>query len=180
MKKKRLPIGVDDFEKLITKGYYFVDKTMFIQELIDKKGDVNLFTRPRRFGKSLNVSMLRYFFENGRELTGETVDYSHLFAGLKIMECGDRYLQHMGQYPVIHLSLKSAKRITFERAVEMLIPELAYEFKRHKFILEDPRLEYERDRYTSFMLEKAEPGSYSKSLKFLSECLHVIWRLSLF
>ena len=91
---------------------------------------------------------------------------------MKITECGDQYLQHMGKYPVIHLSLKSAKRMTFEHAIGMLVPELAYEFTRHKFILEDPRLENERDRYMSFMLEKAEPGSYSKSLKFLSECLH--------
>lgn len=61
--KKPLPIGVDDFKKLITSGYYYVDKTLFIKELLDKKGDVNLFTRPRRFGKTLNMSMLRYFFE---------------------------------------------------------------------------------------------------------------------
>lgn len=172
MEQQPLPIGVDDFGTLITSGYYFVDKTMFIRDLIDKKGQVNLFTRPRRFGKSLNISMLRYFFEEGRDLAGETTDYSHLFTGLKITECGDQYLQHMGKYPVIHLSLKSAKRMTFEHAIGMLVPELAYEFTRHKFILEDPRLENERDRYMSFMLEKAEPGSYSKSLKFLSECLH--------
>lgn len=70
---KPLPVGVDDFEKLITTGYYFVDKTMLIHELLDKKGDVNLFTRPRRFGKSLNISMLRYFFEDGRSQTGEKI-----------------------------------------------------------------------------------------------------------
>ena len=84
MKQKPLPIGVDDFEKLITTGYYFVDKTMLIRELIDKKGDVTLFTRPRRFGKSLNISMLRYFFEDGRDMDGKKTDLSHLFVGLKI------------------------------------------------------------------------------------------------
>jgi hypothetical protein len=63
MEHKPLPIGVDDFEKLITRGYYFVDKTMFVKEILDKKSDVNLFTRPRRFGKTLNMSMLQYFAE---------------------------------------------------------------------------------------------------------------------
>lgn len=73
MKVKPLPVGVDDFEKLISNGYYFVDKSMLVRELLDKKGDVNLFTRPRRFGKSLNMSMLRCFFEDGRDSFGDKV-----------------------------------------------------------------------------------------------------------
>ena len=68
MEWKPLPIGVDNFENLITKGYYFIDKTLFIRDLLDMKGEVNLFTRPRRFGKTLNMSMLRYFFENGVDI----------------------------------------------------------------------------------------------------------------
>ena len=90
-----LPIGIDNFEKVVGGGYYFVDKTLFIKELLDMKGEVNLFTRPRRFGKTLNMSMLRYFFENGE------TDNKELFRGLKIMDAGEEYLAHMGKYPVI-------------------------------------------------------------------------------
>ena len=140
MDYKPLPIGVDDFEKLITSGYYFVDKTMFIKELLDKKGDVNLFTRPRRFGKSLNMSMLRYFFEDGRSRDGEQTGYAHLFENLKITECGPEYLQHMGKYPVIQLSLKSAKQAGFQSAYTMLARGIAEEFDRHQYILSDSRL----------------------------------------
>lgn len=101
-----LPIGVDNFEKLITKGYYYVDKTLLIKELIDRKGEVNLFTRPRRFGKTLNMSMLRYFFGNGE------TDHAQLFKGTRIMAAGEKYLSEMGRYPVIALSLKSMKQDT--------------------------------------------------------------------
>ena len=93
-----LPVGIEDFAEL-RQGYYFIDKTLFIKDLLDMKGKVNLFTRPRRFGKTLNMSMLRYFFE-----ISATQD---LFQGLKIMDAGKTYLTHMGKYPVISLTLKS-------------------------------------------------------------------------
>ena len=102
-----LPIGIDNFEKVVKGGYYFVDKTMFIRELLDMKGEVNLFTRPRRFGKTLNMSMLRYFFENGG------ADNKELFRGLMIMDAGDEYLAHMGQSPLIRISLKSMKPYSY-------------------------------------------------------------------
>ena len=86
-----LPIGIDNFEKVVKGGYYFVDKTMFIKELLDVKGEVNLFTRPSRFGKTLNMSMLRYFFEQGK------TDNAELFRELKIMDAGEEYLAHMGK-----------------------------------------------------------------------------------
>ena len=86
-----LPIGIDNFEKIIRWNYYFVDKTLFIKELLDMKGEVNLFTRPRRFGKTLNMSMLRYFFEKSEK------DPAELFQGLKIMDAGEEYLAHMGK-----------------------------------------------------------------------------------
>ena len=101
MKHKPLPIGVDDFEKLITRGYYFVDKTLFVKELLDKKGDVNLFTRPRRFGKTLSLSILKYFFEDARDTDGTKLDNTYLFEGLKILKESAGYLAYMGQYPVI-------------------------------------------------------------------------------
>ncbi len=175
MKQKPLPIGVDDFEKLITTGYYFVDKTMLIRELIDKKGDVNLFTRPRRFGKSLNISMLRYFFEDGRDMDGKKTDFSHLFEGLKIASCGETYLQHLGMYPVITLTLKSAKRRTFRSAYTLLAREIAGEFDRHRFILSDVRLDEKKERYLSLMREEADIDRVCDSLRFLSECLHTYY-----
>lgn len=93
--KKALPVGVDNFEKLISHNYYYVDKTLFIKELLDLRGKVNLFTRPRRFGKTLNLSMLRYFFED----TGDAEKNARnrqLFDGLKIMEAGEEYTSRMG------------------------------------------------------------------------------------
>ena len=85
-----LPVGVDDFEKLRKEQYYYIDKTLFIKDLLDMKGEVNLFTRPRRFGKTLNMSMLRCFFE--KDMPGQ----AELFRGLQIMEAGERYLAFMG------------------------------------------------------------------------------------
>lgn len=172
MKQKSLPIGVDNFEQLITDGYYFVDKTMFIHELIDKKGLVNLFTRPRRFGKTLNMSMLRYFFEDARDMEGKKVGFSHLFDGLKITRCGEEYLHHMGKYPVITLTLKSAKKKSFHSAYLLLAMEIAREFDRHRFVLSDVQLEGKKERYQSLMMEKADIDSVCDSLRFLSECLH--------
>ncbi len=90
--KKPLPVGVDNFEKLVTRGYYFIDKTNFMRDLLDLKGSVNLFTRPRRFGKTLNMSMLQYFFEDMRDGNGGHIDNTGLFEGLNIMNAGGAYL----------------------------------------------------------------------------------------
>lgn len=108
---KPLPIGVDDFREIIEKGYYYVDKTGFIKELLDNRPKVSVFTKPRRFGKTLAMSMLKYYFENVTDLDGERPDYGSLFQGLQIMDAGEKYVRHQGRYPVIFLSLKSAKRI---------------------------------------------------------------------
>ena len=120
MDYKPLPIGYENFQNIIDEGYYYVDKTSFVKELLDQKVKVNLFTRPRRFGKTLTMSMLQYFFEDAYDLRGNKVDYSHLFFGLKIMEAGERYTRHMGKYPVISLTLKSGKQSTFESSMELL------------------------------------------------------------
>ncbi|MBV7276668.1 AAA family ATPase, partial [Clostridium sp. PL3] len=165
MEFKPLPIGIDNFEKLITRGYYFVDKTLLIKDLLDNKADVNLFTRPRRFGKTLNISMLQYFFENSGK------DKRYLFEGLNIMKEGEAYISHMGQYPVINLSLKSAKQPTFELAYISIRRRIAEEYKRHEYILEDQELKYEKERYLKILKEQGEEGDYIDSLYFLSECL---------
>ena len=125
MKKKPLPIGIDNFEMLITRGYYFVDKTLLIKDLLDNKASVNLFTRPRRFGKTLNMSMLQYFFEDERnEFDGSKKDNKYLFDGLNIMNEDEEYTSHMGKYPVINLSLKSAKQPTLDLAFQCLREEI--------------------------------------------------------
>lgn len=110
---KPLPIGIDDFEEIISHGYYYVDKTWLIKELMDRKGKVNLFTRPRRFGKTLNLSMMKYYFEDTGDTDQNTQNQS-LFKGRRIMEAGEHYLSQMSAYPVISLSLKSGKQPTYE------------------------------------------------------------------
>lgn len=165
MEFKALPIGIDNFEMLITRGHYFIDKTLLIKDLIDNKTAVNLFTRPRRFGKTLNISMLQYFFENSKK------DNSYLFEGLNIMNAGEKYTSHMGQYPVINLSLKSAKQPTFELAYISIRRRIAEEYKRHEYILEHQALKHEKERYLKILKEQGEEGDYIDSLYFLSECL---------
>lgn len=171
MNHKPLPVGIDNFEMLVTRGYYFVDKTMLIKELLDKKGAVNLFTRPRRFGKTLNMSMLQYFFEDARNDQGEKQEHSQLFEGLRIMETGEQYLSHMGQYPVINLSLKGGKQPDFELASAMLRRQIANEYKRHIYVLEGNLLKEDRERYYQIMVEKADREAYIDALQFLSQCL---------
>lgn len=173
MKYKPLPVGVDDFEKLITKGYYFIDKTNFIKELLDKKGEVNLFTRPRRFGKTLSISMLRYFFEDARNIQGEKIDNTHLFEGLNIMEAGKEYLNHMGQYPVINLTLKSAKQPSFDMAYSRLAECIVVEYQRHRYVLDGKEMiEADRKLYETIMNREAGSDVIATSLEFLSRCLY--------
>ena len=162
-----LPIGIDNFEKVVKGGYYFVDKTMFIRELLDMKGEVNLFTRPRRFGKTLNMSMLRYFFENGG------ADNKELFRGLKIMDAGEEYLAHMGKYPVISISLKSMKQYSYELAFDMLKKAVREEYKRHwDEVMGSARVGVtEKERYRRLRELEGTESDYADSLKFLSECL---------
>lgn len=163
-----LPIGIDNFEKVVKGGYYFVDKTLFIRELLDMKGEVNLFTRPRRFGKTLNMSMLRYFFEKGKTENAE------LFRGLKIMDAGEKYLAQMGKYPVISISLKSMKQHSYESAFEMLKKVVGEEYKRHRDeVVTSGRLEdADLERYQRLRDLEGTEGDYVFALKFLSECLH--------
>lgn len=170
--KKPLPIGIDNFSKLIQNGYYYVDKTLFIKELIDNRGEVNLFTRPRRFGKTLTLSMLQHFFEKGCDYLGKPLENEELFHGLAIMNAGENYTRHFAQYPVISLSLKSGKQPDFEMAYLSLADEIAMEFKRHKNVLEDDAvLEEDKERYRAIMGGRGDKISYAKSIAFLSQCL---------
>ena len=169
---KPLPIGVDNFKMLITRGYYFVDKTLLIKDLIDNKASVNLFTRPRRFGKTLNMSMLQYFFEETeRDTSDNSSKNAYLFENLNIMSAGEKYTSHMSQYPVINLSLKSAKQPNFELALKCIKDELVCEFRRHDYILKSNKLCNEKEEYEKIIRKENEEELYVTSLKFLSNCL---------
>ena len=139
MPLKPLPVGVDDFRDLISNGYYYVDKTLFIKDLLDLKGKVNLFTRPRRFGKTLGVSMIRCFFENTGD-EGENKVNRSLFEGLEILEQGERYTREMNRYPVISLSFKSSKQPDWELAYGCLKEEIGREYFRHSAVMESLKL----------------------------------------
>ena len=176
MLKKALPVGVENFEDLIKSEYYYVDKTMFIKEMLDLKGKVNLFTRPRRFGKTLNLSMLRYFFED----TGDKVkneQNKELFWGMKITEAGEKYTEQMGMYPVINLTLKSAKQEDFENAYYTMQVEIASEFDRHRSVVETGReklTQKEYEQYIRIADEEADEKQVRGSLKLFSRCMYKI------
>lgn len=166
-----LPIGISDFAEMIEKEFYYVDKTLMIRDLLDHKAKVTLFTRPRRFGKTLNMSMLKYFFEDDRDLRGNKRDWSRLFAGLNIADAGENYLAHMGQYPVIYLTFKDAKKESFDESYRQLVMVIAEEFKRHDFLLESVASEQEREKYQAIASGKAEKIEYQNAILFLSRCL---------
>lgn len=165
MNFKPLPIGIDNFKRIIDDGYYYVDKSLLIKDIIDNKAGVNLFTRPRRFGKTLNLNMLKYFFEKSDE------DNTYLFKDLKIMNEEDKYTCEMVQYPVINLSLKSSKQPNFELSYECLLNEIIHEFKRHDYVLNSDNLTYEKDDYINIINRRAPKSQVVTSIKFLSECL---------
>lgn len=173
MDKKPLPVGIDDFEKLITGNYYYVDKTDLIMDLFDMKGEVNVFTRPRRFGKTLNMSMLRCFFENtGDEKRNEK--NRKLFDGMNISKRGTKYGEQMTNYPVISLSLKSGKQPEFDLAMVSLKRQIANEFRRHEDMISG--LGDLEVRYRRIMSEEAGTEDYMDALAFLSQCLSKVYR----
>ncbi len=170
-----LPIGTEDFKKIIQNNAYYVDKTLLVKELLDSKSDVTLFTRPRRFGKTLNMSMLKYFFEDTGEEAKNAENHA-LFDGLKIMDAGEKYTSQMQQYPVISLTLKSAKQDTFELAMGRLREAIAYEYERHEDIVY-PALKNEDDKkkFMDIRSRKGYPGDYYTALAFLSKCLNEVY-----
>ncbi len=170
--QKKVPIGYEDFKRIVDEDMYFVDKSLMIRDILDYKGSVNLYTRPRRFGKTLNLSMIRRFFEDELDADGKKIVNAYLFDTLKIKECGEEYMAHQGRYPVINLSLKSGKQPTYEMAAASLVDEIAKEFKRHRYVLSSEKLTpNDRERFTAMMNYKAETIEYAKALEFLSACL---------
>ena len=165
MKHKPLPIGVEDFKRLVDNGYYFVDKTLMIKELLENKETVNLFTRPRRFGKTLNMSMLQRFFEATEKSN------AYLFDGLKIAAYPE-YMAYQEQYPVISVSLKSMKQASYTDAFYMYKNLIAKEYEKHKIILESNKiLQSEKEIFRNIMEQRADQNVYLNSIRTLSDIL---------
>ncbi len=170
--KRKLPVGVEDFEKIRREGFYYVDKTTMIRDLLRKWGEVNLFTRPRRFGKSLNMSMLKAFFEIGCDKT--------LFDGLAISGEQDLCEKYMGKFPVISVSLKGVNGADYETARALLCSVIGNEAARFRFLLETDRIsELEKELYRQLLItDPNRQGMYAMpdavlmgSLKTLSMLL---------
>lgn len=171
--KKLIPVGYEDIKRMVDKDMYYVDKTLMIKELVDSAASVNLITRPRRFGKTLNLSMLRRFFELELNECGEKIENSYIFQQLDISACGARYLTLQERYPVINVSLKSAKQPTYELSYIMLKKQIQEEFDRHKYVLDASALdEREKIQYEEILALKEEESLYIDALRFLSMCLY--------
>lgn len=165
-KNKSLPIGVSDF-KLATTGYYYVDKTLMIRDFLDKKPMVSLFTRPRRFGKTLNMDMLRVFFEKTNE------DTSVYFKDKQIWQCGDYYTKHQGQYPVIFLTFKDVKSMTWEETFQKIRRLISLEFIRHNELETSSVLTaYEKEQYYLLAKDSGDEVDCQMGLQLLSLLLH--------
>ena len=188
---KKIGIGYEDYKRFIDDDMYYIDKTMLIRDVVENGGVVTLFTRPRRFGKTLALSMLRTFFELEYDYDGNVIDKKRYFEGKKIMNADDKILSMMGRYPVIKLSLKSAKQPDFYNAFVKLREEIMSEFERHAYLEKsdllseekkevfrklyknsferiDRKFESKEDEKKDFL---KEVGRYSTASKTLSECL---------
>ena len=163
--KKKLPIGIEFFKDMRTRNFYYVDKTGFIRQLLDSYGSVNLFTRPRRFGKSLNMDMLKAFFEIGTD--------SRLFDGLEIAADTEKCAQYMGKYPVISISLKDVEGENYETAYDNLGLIISEEAERFDFLLDSPRLnQIEKAKFIHLMKGDFEKPAYlHNSLRLLTRLL---------
>ncbi len=156
---KRIGMGYENFKRMIDDDCYYVDKTLIIKDLIEKKAMVTLFTRPRRFGKTLALSTIRTFFELEYDRDGKIVDKLPYFEGLKIMDAGDDIVSKMGQYPVIFLTLKSAKQNSFSNAFYQLKSSIIDEISRHSYLLNSDRLD-EGDKAKIKELLGSSPAPY--------------------
>lgn len=169
--RKKLPIGIDGFEKIRTNNFYYVDKSMFIAELLQNWGEVNLFTRPRRFGKSLNMSMLKCFFEIGSDPA--------LFEGLKIIQEKDLCRDYLGQFPVISVSLKSVDGLNFEAAAAALRTVIGNTALQFQFLETSEKLSAEEREVYAQLIETgtAQGGIFAMTDEAMTASLKNLSRL---
>lgn len=163
-RKKKLPIGIENFKELQKEDFYYVDKTNLIKELLAGWAKVNLFTRPRRFGKSLNMSMLKSFFEIGTD--------KELFKTLNIAKESALCEMYMGKFPVISISLKGMNADSYEKALEMAVQNVRGEARRFQYLLDSDRLtSYDKEAFVELLQKNMTEGTLCTSLKILSELL---------
>lgn len=164
VRKKKLPIGIENFEKLRTEDFYFIDKTKLIKELLENWSEVNLFTRPRRFGKSLNMNMLKCFFELGGD--------KEIFDGLEIASEASLCEKYMGKFPVVLVSLKSVNAGTYENACDMAVQVISGEARRFQYLLDSERLtDYDKQAFSALLQPDMSEAVLCSSLKVLTELL---------
>lgn len=165
MQRKKLPVGIEDFEEIRTEGFYYIDKTGLIRDLLNNWGKVNLFTRPRRFGKTLNMSMLKNFFEIGADKT--------LFDGLTISKEMALCEEYLGKFPVIFISLKDVDGLRFEDARKRLIKKVGTEAERFRYLLDSNRLSVnEKEKYRALIA--LDKGQYVMDEAMLTSSLEVL------
>ena len=163
--KKPLPIGISDYVRTQSE-YYYVDKTLLIKDFLDRKPLVSLFTRPRRFGKTLNMDMLRVFFEISKENTGKH------FEDKAIWKCGEEYRSHQGKYPVIFLTFKDVKFDTWEATIDKIKGLLQEEYGRHQELLASDKLSvYEKEYFGKILDSSANEVELTSALERLSKML---------
>ena len=129
--KKIIPIGISDFKEFFDYNYYYVDKSLLIKDILDNRSKVTLLTRPRRFGKTLNLSMIKYFFEKTQE------DNRYLFENLNIWKAGEKYKEHQGKYPVINLDFKSVEGLSWREAYDKVRWMISNEYSRHGYLIDE-------------------------------------------
>jgi len=171
-KKLPLPIGISDYRKA-SREYYYVDKTLLIRDFIDERPQVSLFTRPRRFGKTLNMDMLRVFFERSEE------DTSVYFRDKKIWECGKEYQEYQGKYPVIYVTFKDVKCEDWENAYDLIYKILRNEFERHSELLTSDKISsYEKKYLTGILNGEAAENDVACAFLNLSRMLHAHYNVA--
>lgn len=186
MKKKKLPVSVSSFKRIIEDDYIYIDKTLFIKEIIDHGDTILLIPRPRRFGKTLNLSMIRFFYdccpeivspdEYGKYPTNKNDlpknSYNSLFDNLSICKAGEEYIKKMGKYPVIFLSFKNVKQNSWESCYEKIIQVIVDEYSRHYYLLYSLEMKpHEKDYFNKIINKKGTISDYEVSLGKLLEFL---------
>ncbi|MBQ7477614.1 MAG: AAA family ATPase [Selenomonadaceae bacterium] len=164
-RKRPMPVGIEDFGELIQRDYYFVDKTRFIRELLDSQEKIILVTRPRRFGKTLTLSMIQYFFalENAEE-------NRKLFAGLDIGRAGEKYMREQGTRPVVFLTLKEVQRPTYASMLSMLSSVLQDTYACHRHLLASEAMDEEQKGYLTRVANFSPTGSMSPVTASFMSC----------
>ena len=175
---KQIRIGIESFEKIIDGGYFYVDKTLFIKELLENMGEVTLITRPRRFGKTLNMNMLKCFFDirSPSPAPSSNDRIRRLFKGLKIMEHGGIVEEHMGKHPVVFLTLREVEEPSYDGSIEVIRRLVSELYERNLYIYESGKLgERQKSVFYSLYMGSATDTQLKSALQFLTSCLHAYY-----